>query len=152
MKEITLTKGYVALVDDKDFERASKYKWHAQVNHKTVYALHSLGNDKLALHRFILGVEDSSVKVDHRDRNGLNCQRHNLRKASIAENNRNGGMRSNNKCGFKGVYWHKATKKWHASIRSNHKHFSLGYFNTPEEASEAYKLGAKKHHGTFAAL
>ena len=30
MKEIRLTKGYVALVDDKDFERVNQFKWCAK--------------------------------------------------------------------------------------------------------------------------
>ena len=38
MKTIELTQGYVALVDDEDFERVNAFKWYAQVNHKTVYA------------------------------------------------------------------------------------------------------------------
>ena len=30
VKEIQLTQGYVALVDDEDFERVNEYKWYAQ--------------------------------------------------------------------------------------------------------------------------
>ena len=90
MREIPLTKGYVALVDDEDYERAAAFKWSAIVirdkNKGRVYGMRATDwnpetrrNGKyIYLHRFILNAPDR-VMVDHRDSDGLNCHKHNLR-------------------------------------------------------------------------
>jgi hypothetical protein len=97
MKEIELTRGYKAIVDDEDFERVSQYKWIANVDTHTCYATRNMyvGNvdgrsifEALPLANFILGVKG---QVDHKDRNGLNCQKGNLRPCSTSQNSANRG-------------------------------------------------------------
>ena len=73
----------------------------------------------------------------------------NLREATNQENQYNQGVCKANKSGYKGVSWRKGNKKWVASGYANSKSIFLGYFNTPEEASEAYNEYAKKVHGEF---
>ncbi len=156
MKEIPLTQGKVALVDDEDFEELSRYKWAANnTDGSRYYAIRSSsikspgGKHKISMHRFLVDAP-SGMCVDHVDGDGLNNQRANLRVCSQAENTRNQGKRRDNTSGFKGVYFHKRDLKWHARIKTNGTQISLGYHNTPGEAYRAYCEAAKKYHGDFA--
>ena len=74
----------------------------------------------------------------------------NLREATRAENIWNIGKTSKNKSGFKGVSFNKSYNKWSAVCTVNNKTNHLGFFITPELASQAYQEFAKKHHGEFA--
>jgi len=156
MKEIPLTQGYVALVDDEDYQRINQFKWQAQPDKKTVYAVRSITisigkHTALRLHRVILGITDPKVQVDHKDRNGLNCQRSNLRTATSTESAHNRGIRSDNKSGFKGVYWRKDQQMWRASIMVNKKRINLGQnFKNTKEAAQVYDMAAIKYFGEFA--
>lgn len=105
----------------------------------------------IKLHRVVMGLLPHDPRiVDHIDGNPANNCKDNLRICSQAENvcNQAKGMR--NTSGFKGAYWHKEKRKWLASIQANRKTIFLGYFDTPEEAHEAYCRAAKKYHGEFA--
>mgnify|MGYP001588262020 CR=1 FL=1 len=88
MKEIQLTQEQVALVDDEDFEKVSKHKWHAYKDGKTFYAGTTIKNKRVKMHRFILEAP-AGVDVDHKDRNGLNNTRQNIRICSRTENQAN---------------------------------------------------------------
>jgi len=61
-------------------------------------------------------------------------------------------INKNNKSGFKGVYWHKRTNKWAATIRTNNKAMHLGVYEEKEEAVEAYFYAAKIKHNEFARI
>jgi hypothetical protein len=161
MKTIKLTKGYVAQVDDKDSERVCQHKWRALVHRredgsiKNVYAVrtvYSVGKRHTQqLHRFILGVTDSEIQVDHSpDHSGLNCTRENLRLATNAENSRNQRLRIDNTSGIKGVTWHKARKKWQAQINVNGKKKYLGLFASKNDATQSHDSAAKQYFGAFA--
>lgn len=154
MKMIPLTQGFVALVDDADYERVCQFNWMADVKPKTVYAIRATVKDDgrkttQYLHRFILGVTDRRVQVDHRDHNGLNCQRYNLRPATNQQNCQNSRSRGG-ASQFKGVAWNKQKRKWVASIGANGRHKSLGYFHDEVDAALAYDAAAREQYGTFA--
>lgn len=160
MKQIKLTQGYVALVDDADYERVNAFKWRAHIvtrkdgSIRNVYAICSLPRINRMrtqrMHRFILGVTDSAVEVDHEDHAGLNNQRHNLRKATHAQNQHNTRPRADNTSGYKGVHWHKGAEKWQARIAVDGKSKSLGLFIRKEDAKLAYDAAAIEYHGQFA--
>lgn len=151
MKEIPLTKGYVALVDDEDFERLSRWKWcAAERRGGRVYA--SRAGGRILMHREILGLTDFRIKTDHADRNGLNNQRHNLRAATNQQNLSNIGPKRQNRSGFKGVSWFAARGKWIATIQVNGRSKALGYFTSAEAAAKAYNDAAVEHFGEFAWL
>lgn len=156
MKEIKLTKGQVALVDDADFVKLSKFKWHASKNKYTFYATRNvpLGEKQriIAMHRVIMNTPKGLV-VDHIDGNGLNNQRNNLRVCTISQNNQNRTKKklTTTSC-FKGVSWSKTNKKWTAQIGHNGKQVYLGSFSKQELAYKAYIKACKKYHGQFAKI
>lgn len=87
--------------------------------------------------------------IDHKDGNGLNNRFSNLRDASHSQNQFNRRKNKGTLAGFKGVSFNKKSQRWKASINFNKKTYYLGYFETPEEASEAYNKKAKELHGEF---
>lgn len=91
-----------------------------------------------------------SEHIDHINLDPLDNRRCNLRLATNSQNNMNTRKRRDNTSGFKGVYWHSHSRKWHARITKKGVTKSLGYFNTPEEAHQAYCAAAIKDFGKFA--
>ena len=157
MKEIKLTKGYVAIVDDEDYYRLSKYKWRASSicrKSNTIYAstMVSINGKRvdIRMHRFIMAATNSLIQVDHKDGNGLNNQKCNLRLANNSQNNANKPPRKDNKIGYKGVC--KDRSKYRAVVYHLDKKINVGSFNTPEEAALAYNKKAIEIHGEFAYL
>ena len=150
MKEIPLTKGYIAKVDDEDYERLSQFKWCAAVRKKAhlpdcIYAISTVAPNTLALmHRFILGCP-ASVQVDHWDTDGLNNQRYNLRQATPAQNGGN-ARHGRGSSQFKGVSWNKAIGKWECKIAN----VRIGFFVDECDAATAYNFAAEERFGAFA--
>jgi hypothetical protein len=151
-KEISLTQGYVAIVDDEDYDRVAAFKWSADVKRNTVYAKRTIRLDgrkmTLRLHAFLTGLP----YVDHRDGNGLNNTRANLRQATNAENQRNRGLQSNNTSGYIGVSFDRARCAWYAHIKADTVMRNLGHHATPEEAARVRDAAARELHGEFARL
>lgn len=145
MKKIILTKGKVALVDDEDFEYLNHWKWQANKSKNTWYAIKSHGGK---MHQLIINIPNG-FEIDHKDRNGLNNQKSNLRIATRAQNNANQILRSDNRSGLKSVCWHKRIKKWQVRLQVNGKRFHLGYFNDKNEAAKIYNTKAKELLGDF---
>ena len=73
----------------------------------------------------------------------------NLREATRSENSMNIGARRNNRSGYKGVVWNKASKKWQAGASINGKNTYLGLFDNIEDAAAAYERAARPSHGQF---
>lgn len=156
---------YVALVDDEDYESLNKYRWQVIKDKYTNYARRTEKGVKYLMHRQILELTETEFG-DHKDGNGLNNQRNNIRKATPSENTKN----KVNCCGiskYLGVYIHTAkidrilsdgTPKtyfyqwWAAKIVVNKKQKYLGIFSNEDKAAEAYNKNAKKYHGEFARL
>lgn len=158
VKEIQLTKGYAALVDDEDYEWPSQIRWYVTISYhegtdkvRTVYALRGenrrLGERRqtpVAMHRLIMGAPRNR-EVDHIDGNGLNNQRSNLRLATRAQNSRNRKPNRSNLSGYKGVVPREG--RWEATIN-----FTIGKYDTAEEAARAYDAKARELFGEFAYL
>jgi hypothetical protein len=163
VKEIELTQGYKCQVSDRDFKELSLFKWQAKIIRRkdgsilNVYANRNVWiNNKcisIRMHRMILRVTDPKVGVDHRDHNGLNNQRKNLRKATTSQNTCNSRLSSLNTSGFKGVSWHSKYGlwgKWEVVIRVKGKKKFVGSTTDPIEAAKMYDRAALKHYGKFA--
>ena len=164
MKEIKLTKGKVALVDDEDFEYLNQWKWYCQENrykHDTLYyAVRSKTINKhrclIMMHRVIMETSNE-LEVDHIDHNGLNNQKSNLRNCTHSQNHMN--KVSKGKSRYLGVCFYIQKRKLRgdrllirANIVINKKFISLGYFKTEKAAARAYDRCAKKYHGEYANL
>lgn len=155
VRQIQLTQGKVALVDDEDYERVNQYKWSANYSKGRWHARRNGSRPKRAtirLHRFITNASDDEV-VDHINGDPLDNRRSNLRLCTNAENIRNQRTRRQvvrpRSSRFKGVTWDKRGRKWRSQISVNHQRFNLGGFSTEEEAHKAYCRASSQYHGQF---
>ena len=156
MKLVPLTKGHSAMVDDDDYERVSKFKWHVsrEIAGWPKYAKVSRGRvigdttKVLYLHRFILEAPDN-MQVDHIDGDGLNCQRSNLRLATNSQNCCNRRLPSNNTTGHKGVTKRKRDGIYEAYIKTGGQLIYLGSFKDFSKAVEVRQAAEKQYHGEF---
>jgi hypothetical protein len=151
-KEIRLTQGKVALVDDADFDWLNQFKWCAHRDCNTFYAKRAAPtvNGKrgvLYMHALLVG-----KGCDHKDGNGLNNQRNNLRPATTQQNNWNRGAHKNSTSPFNGVSWNKSSNKWQAHIGFNGKKQHLGYFHDEVEAAQVWDAAACEYFGGYARL
>lgn len=153
MKEIQLTQGKVALIDDEDFERVNQFKWFAHRDREQWYAhRHEKGSIKIiTMHGFILGIEIGE-QIDHRDRSGLHNWRDNLRKCTPSQNGANRASKPNTTSKYLGVHWDRFRDKWRATIRKDRHTMQLGRFDNETDAAKAYNKAALFHHGEFANL
>lgn len=150
-KGILIKKGVVAIVDDCDHALVAERKWCLVKSKKILYAYTNVGGRKVGMHSLIMRAPVGQL-VDHRDRNGLNNQRSNLRFCTQVQNQLNRGVRSDNKTGFKGVAYRESSDTYNAQIRLSGARWWLGAFQTAELAARAYDEAARKIHGDFAYL
>lgn len=151
---LTLTKGYVAVIDVADVLAVGKYRWFALVCGNTAYASRSGCRDRsgkraaILLHRIILGASDG-IGVDHIDGDGLNNRRSNLRLADQSQNACNRRRYVTSISGLKGVSLETKGHKWRARIMVRGKSKYLGYFASKEAAHAAYRFASAAIHGEF---
>lgn len=88
--------------------------------------------------------------IDHIDGNRENNSFSNLRSVLQTQNNKNLGMKTTNKSGYKGVFFMSKNNSWHAYITNNRLRKHLGCFLSAKEAATAYDLAAINLHGLFA--
>jgi hypothetical protein len=146
---IPLTQNQNAIVDLSDFDWLMKWNWIAHRNHpkKTFYAVRKGQKGEantVFMQSFIVGSE-----VDHRNRNGLDNRRGNLRACTDSQNQANRkafGKGSK----FKGVWFEKQSGKWRSQIMVNRRAIRLGRFDEEEKAARAYDAAAREHFGEFA--
>jgi hypothetical protein len=144
----------VALVSAEDAWLLSKYCWSLQWNGLSAAYARSercakdIGDPTAEhLHRIVFG----SKGADHKDGNGLNCQRSNLRKSTTKQNMRNRRSNLTNRSGFKGVSCARSGK-FRARIMENDVEIRLGHFDSAEAAARAYDAEALRRFGEFARL
>jgi hypothetical protein len=147
---IRLSKGRFALIDEADFDRASRFNWFFSKGYAMTHNPDGPNGSLLGLHRFLVAPPDD-VEVDHIDRNPLDCRRVNLRVASHQENMRNRRKHKNNTSGYAGVTLTR-TGKWAAQASIGYKHVHLGVHATPEEAARVRDAWIRSNHGSFASL
>lgn len=148
-KEIELTQGKYALVDDEDYDWLNKHSWHAHITYKngekiTFYA--ARGYQKPIryqkpikkteyMHRLILG-PSKGKEVDHINGNSLDNRKSNLRIVTHRQNSQN--LKINRNAPYPGICWYEKNKKWGARIRIKGKRLFLGLYDSPEKAFKAY--------------
>ena len=152
MKTLTLGNGMTVKLDDKDYDRISRYGWYAAKCGRIWYAL-STGPRPIKMHRFILGLRSGVGCVDHQNRDGLDNRRSNLRLCGRNKNAWNGAKHTDGKSLFKGVTLDRSVRTrnpWRANICVNGVRHRLGRFPTQEDAAKAYDAAAKRLFQEFA--
>lgn len=120
-KEIPLTRGYVAIVDDQDFDRLSQYKWQYSKRATSHYATTDIGHKKIYMHRMIMDAPDD-MTVDHINGDGLDCRRVNMRLATHRQNVINRlRLLPNTASKYRGVFAGSHSNGWRAQIFSKGK-------------------------------
>ena len=139
-REIPLTQGQIALVDDEDFERVNVFKWQAQALYyggyiATRWTCGSHQNRQtIYMHRFIMNTPKELV-VDHINHNTLDNQKSNLRNCTRSQNQMNRRIHRNNKLGIKGI--RKNGKAYQGFVWLNGEYVWCQTFPTIEEAIAA---------------
>lgn len=152
--ELPLVGGGTARISAYDLDLVAPYRWRKLCcTDGQVYVRTSIRRDgkqrTLMMHRLILGLDfGNPLEGEHRDGDGLNNTRENLRTATRFENARN-RRHTKNKCGFKGVT-KSSTNRYMAAIGDKSIGY-LGTFSSPEEAAAAYDRAAQQKYGEFAA-
>jgi hypothetical protein len=158
MREIKLTHGKIALVDNDDYERLAPFKWHAMKTKqiedkwyaKQIIRVEGEPTQNIYMHRLIMGA-GPGFEVDHRDRDGLNNIRRNLRVCSHIQNCANIATRAS-LSGYRGVYWCKVTRRWVAEAKVNYKTIRIGRYKDLIEAAVARDKYVSGLYGEFAVL
>lgn len=149
------------LINDEDYNLIKDYTWRVNFVRGNFYAITTICRtgqkpQTIKMHRLILGLTDPKTFVDHKDSDGLNNRRDNIRIATLAQNTRNTGANSRNTTGFKGVYMYKnghpSSGLFTATLRCKDKKYHGGYFKTAIDAAKKYDELAKIYHGEFAYL
>lgn len=148
MKEIKLTQGRFALVDDEDYEYLNQWRWYYS---DSGYAVRKPSSVRFFMHRVVINTPEGMF-TDHINRNKLDNRRENLRICTRSQNCANVGILPSNTSGYKGVSFDSREGKWRANIRVKGKKHSLGYFENIIEAVSAYNIAALEHFGEFAVL
>ncbi len=155
MREIPLTQGYVALVDDNDYEWLSQWKWCVSLMQSGPRAVRNAlvdGKRKtICMSRQLMNSPIGMV-VDHWDHNTLNNQRANLRRCTKSQNGANRRKTAGCSSRFKGVTWVKREGKWIAHIKVAGRNKHLGYFVDEVAAALAYNVEAAQQFEEFALL
>ena len=92
---------------------------------------------------------DNKECVDHKDNNKTNNNISNLRFATTNENQHNRKLSNNNTSGYKGIDWHKKTKKWCARIMIDGIRVHIGYYDDLEDARTARVNRANEAFGIY---
>lgn len=163
MKEITLTQGMVTKVDDDLYEWLNQWKWYYRKRSGTRHsgdAVRSLhGRDTngvntvqtIYMASMILPVPTGFV-IDHADRDSLNNQRANLRKATNSNNIKNTLARANSKTGVKGVHWDHAKQRYIVQVTVNGKRRWVGAYTDLDTAKKVAEKSIKEHYGSFSPI
>ncbi len=156
MKRIKLSQGKFALVNNEDFDWLNKFKWFTLKYKQLYYAIRTIWKSDgkrytIRMHREIMQAQKGQ-EIDHRNGDGLDNQRVNLRFCTHAQNIQNSRKLKNCSSKYKGVCWYKRDKVWIAYIRPNRKQIHLGYYQKEIKAAEAYNRKASELFGEFANL
>jgi hypothetical protein len=154
-KEIILTQGKVAIVDDEDYDYLNQFKWHVIKYGNIFYAYRNIKKlngkrSSFSMHRTIMNANKGYI-VDHINQDTLDNRKINLRICTQSQNQMNRNKTIKNKTGYKGVI-QKGNNKFGVQITLNKKIIHIGYYIDPIDAARAYNSAALKYHGEFANL
>lgn len=145
-KTLEIKGGFVLIVDDSDYDRLSKLKIRLDARGYPVSSRNT------PIHRILMDTLDTTIMIDHKNRNKLDCRKENLRLCTKSTNGMNRPAPAQNTSGYKGVHYDKNRRLWGASIQKDKEHIFIGRFDSPEDAARAYDWKAREIFGEFAFL
>ena len=148
MREIPLTQGRVALVDDEDYDWLSQWRWQF-LSGRPGYATRN--EHRVFMHRAIMQAAEDEL-IGHRNGNTLDNRRANLYRASRSDLGSRQRIRTGGLSRYKGVTWDRANGRWRAMIQVQAKRIHLGYFGDEVAAARAYDAAALHHFGPAAVI
>lgn len=160
MNIIPLTKGKSTTVSDEDYQWLMQWKWHAIESKRRNapscwYAARKAGHSGATIYMHSeIGkrINPLGSRFDHKDHDGLNNTRNNLRPCTQGQNVANRNKTPGKTSTFKGVSFYKRLSLWRSKIVVANKETSLGYFKHEKEAAMAYNNAASRAFGEFASL
>lgn len=128
-----------ALVDEEDFAYLSQWTWRRRDRHKISYAVRSEWHRGITvdifMHRVILGCGEGE-QGDHKNGDGLDNRRSNLRKLAPGQNQQNIRSHQGSTSQYRGVWWDKRCQRWRARVHHSGRNYWLGYFASELEAAQ----------------
>jgi hypothetical protein len=150
MKRIPLSQGKFTIIDDDDYEIISRFNWYFNNGYASRQKRINGERFRIYLHRFILGVIDPDVVVDHINGNKLDNRKSNLRLCTSQQNKWNRKNVSGSSI-YLGVS-KKREKSWRVSIAKDKKDYDLGTYDNEIDAALVYNRKAIELFGEFASL
>jgi len=151
MKEIALTQGRTALVDDDDYEWLSQWRWYFNSNGPGYASRWDKSRRSVLMHRVIMNAE-KGVVIGHRNGNTLDNRRANLYAETRSQAGSRQRLRAGGRSGYKGVAWDVTNGHWVARIQVQRKRIYLGSFEDDVAAARAYDAAARQHFGPSAVM
>ena len=150
-----ISQGKFALVDRDLYEEVTRTKW--QYNKERGYVFRTVNRQTESLHQFVMFtvVKEYTGTIDHKNREGVDCRRENLRVATFQQNKANSKSTTGSTSKYKGV---RVRKTIHtgvtiaAQIMVNGRSIHLGTYDTEQLAADAYDNAAIVFFGDFANL
>jgi hypothetical protein len=144
--------GLSASVDTRDYAKLSQYTWTARRKRRMWYATTHIGKRNVYMHIMLMGYRDG-FQIDHKNANGLDNRRSNLRWCTYSQNLANARKRRGPYTSqYKGVALYARNGRYTAQIHVQGHKYHLGYFRDPESAARAYDDAALRYYGEFARI
>jgi len=135
-------------IDASDIPLVAQRYWHKSVSGYIINDTEQ--RHYIRLHRYLLGLTDDALAVDHINRDKLDCRKENLRIVTAQQNSMNRSVQKNNTSGYVGVYFVNRKQKYCVKIGLNNKNIYLGYTFDPVEGAQMYNVASDILFGEFA--
>lgn len=132
--------------DLEDYESIKDHCWYENT---WGYIYTVIDGEHMALHRFIIKIDNKAIYIDHINHNKMDNRKVNLRYSDASKNQMNKIITNRNTSGVVGVYWEEKLKKWHAQIVCNKKTYNLGRYDNFDDAVKARKEAEEKYFGEY---